>query len=124
MGYAGSKVTVPVGLGGLYTDDSQGMIPQGKLISALNINIQNGLVEKDFGSTKMHSTPFPAGILCVFDWWPNDWTQRLIVLCKDGKIYKMKDDLSYSEVTASGGAPATLTVGVQAHMVAGGAESS
>jgi hypothetical protein len=42
----------------------------------------------------------PAGIVALFDWWPNVVTQRLIVACTNGSIYRDIGDRIFSSATA------------------------
>lgn len=120
---AGEGVLIPLGKGCLQTDDSQDDIPLNKLVQARNVTIRNGVIEKDFGSKRWNPTSLPAKVIGFFDWWPDDITQYVIVVCSDGKIYRFTDPYNYSEVTALGSAPASLKISGGVHFVQGGQES-
>lgn len=124
MSYQGDVAIIPLGAGGLHTDDPQTVIDPRKLIRAKNISLGNGVVEKDPGSLKWNQTAYPAGIRAVFDWWPDDVTQRVIVILSNGKVYRSKNIYHQEEITASGSAPSTLTPGNQPHILPCGAESA
>lgn len=125
MSYSGAGVTIPLGQGGLHTDDAQQTIPVTSVIEAKNIYYGDGLIERMGGSKRWNpSFPMPAGVLSAFDWWPTDFQQRLIAICSDGKVYRQ--DTGYSaafEVTPETGSPATLVTGPQMHMATGGQET-
>lgn len=123
MGYKGSTCNLLMGNGGLHTDDPQNKTPPTDLITALNIQFYNGLIEKMAGSTAFNSTPLSSGVAGIFDWWPDDLTQRLIAGCKNGKIYRYRlGGLPATEVLPSDTSPATLTLDSQMFFVSGGHE--
>lgn len=118
-------LSIPLGQEGLQTDDPQSKLGIGTLIRALNLNMQNGLIEKDFGSRRWNSSALPSGIRGAYDWNPNEATQRMVVVTAAGRVYKFIDPTSYTEITASSGAPTTLNVSTQefVNIVSGGNES-
>jgi len=124
MAYNGPIAIIPLGLGGLNTDDSQIAAPLTSLITAKNCWMVNGLIEKEPGSRRYNATGFDSGVRAVYDWWPDEVTQRLIVVTASGKVWKMKDQFAATEITASGSAPALLTPGFQTHILACGSESA
>lgn len=124
MAYVGDIFDIPLGAGGLYTDDSQDKIPKTYLIKANNVQLQNGVVEKDSGSKRWNTTTLGSGVVAAFEFYPDDNTQLLIVCTKNGKVYKFTDRYTFTEVTASGAAPANLIYSGKPVIVAGGIESA
>lgn len=125
MAYSGTKVDLPIGQGGLHTDDPQGLIPATGLILAKNIALYKGLAEREGGSQRWNATAvLPAGVVQFFDYFPVDVIQRLIVVCKNGRVYRFTDAFNFTEVTPSGSAPITLNVSQGCFVVAGGQESA
>lgn len=122
MSYVGQVLSIPFGQGGLHTDDPQDDIPITDLISARNVTYQNGVLEKAPGSRRWNASALPSGILAAWDYWPNDSTQRLIVVCRNGKVYRFTDAYNFSEVTATGTAPVTLNISKQVHILEAGQE--
>lgn len=120
--YAGQIVELQVGTDGLRTDDPNSVLTAGNLIISRNIDQQEGGIAKARGSMRWNETPFSFGVRGGFDWWPDESTQRLIAITSDGKIYKMPDRLTATEIGAVGGAPATINASEYTNMVAGGAE--
>lgn len=112
MAYRGLTVTISLGQGGLRTDDSQSILQPTDLISATNVNFNSNLIEKDGGSTRFNTSAITDGIYGAFDWWPtqdiND--RKLVVVGGDGKVYAIDNAGAETEITASGGAPATLSL--------------
>lgn len=123
MAYQHQVAVIPLGIGGLHTDDQQSIVPPTDLIYTKNISIGYNQIEKDPGSEKFCSTALPDAVYGFLDFWPNVVTQRLLAVCADGKVYKFNDISGYSEVTPDSAAPATLLVDNQVTLVAGGAES-
>lgn len=124
MGYKGNVAVISLGRGGLHTDDPQDLIPPTDLILAENLSYGLQMAEKEPGSTRWnHQAVLPSGVAAFYDWWPDEITQRVIVVCKNGKVYRFTDPYSYTEVTASGTAPSSLIVSGQVVMVAGGNET-
>ena len=126
MSYRGNTASIPLGRGGLHTDDPQLIIPQTNLISAKNIGFSLGLVEKETGSRRWNATTkLPGPVKAFFDWWPSEGIQRMVAMCGDGKVYRFTDRYTYSEVTATGPSPVSLQLQIadQAVMASGGCES-
>lgn len=125
MGYSGTKVELPVGQGGLHTDDPQAVIPSTGLILAKNLALYKGLAERSGGSQRWnHSAALPSGVVQFFDYFPLDVVQRVIVVCKNGKVYRFTDAFNYTEVTPTGSAPTNLNVSNGCFIVEGGQESA
>lgn len=122
--YKGTIANIPVGQLGLITDLPQGKIPGGAVMRAQNLTYESGYVEKAPGSTNYNRTALPAGVAAVLDWWPNINTQRLITVCKNGKVYRHPDPENYGEVTATGTAPSTIDTSNYVRMLAAGQEES
>lgn len=125
MGYRGTHVELPIGQGGLHTDDPQTQIPANAVILANNLALYKGLAERSGGSQRWnHSAQLPSGIVQFFDYFPLDVVQRVIVVCKNGKVYRFTDAFNYTEVTPTGSAPTTLNVTNGCFIVAGGQEAA
>lgn len=125
MAYAGKIANLPLGNGGLHTDDPQNKVPATDLIRAINVQYYNGLLEKEAGSIRFNSNVLPSGVIGVNDWWPNEITQRMIAVCRNGKIYRFTlGSLTFSEVMPSDTSLAAITADEQVHLVAGGNETT
>lgn len=124
MNYEGNISSIPLGLGGLYTDGPSSRIPASKLEYCENIIVKDGIIEKDFGSKRWNpNAVLPGGLLAFQDWWPDTITQRMIAVCDNGAVYKFKDDGEhYSVISASGLAPTQLQVSEYYKLVECGAE--
>ncbi len=121
--YQGSIAIIPLGTGGLRSDDPQTAFSPSDLILANNVQLGLGMIEKEAGSIRYNSTVVPGGVKAVHDWWPDAQTQRLILVGGNGKIYKMTNYKTLIEVTPTGAAPATIGVTNQIHIFTGGMES-
>ena len=124
MSYQGQIANIPLGERALITDLPQSKIDPTSLIEAENVTIANGVLEKDPGSIQWNIPPLPSGIKQAIEWRPDAATRRVIVVAKDGKVYRFKNQFSFVEVTPTGGAPATLDVSGIVTMVPGGEEES
>lgn len=100
MGYTGNIATIPMGSLGLLTDVPPSEVARGALIMARNVSFETGVITKAPGSAKYNTQVLPAGIVGIIDWWPNIVTQRLIVACSDGKIYRDIGDRLFSSASA------------------------
>lgn len=125
MAYDGEIATIPLGQGGLYTDDPQTITPITNVIKANNISFTFGSIEKVPGAIQYTKNfGLSSGVGAFFDWWPNDISQRLIVCAKNGKIYRYRTTFeAATEITPSGSAPATLGITNQTYILTGGSES-
>ncbi len=122
MSYAGNIVAVPIGSIGIESDESADKVTPGSLILATNVNCRYGGVEKEGGSVRWNQTPLAAGVAAFYDWWPDGINQRMIVCCKNGRVYRFPNAFVSSEVAATGTAAFTLNFSNQTSMVQGGAE--
>lgn len=122
MAYTGQRLALPLGVTGLVTDDSQGRIPRGALIDTNNVTIRRGMAEKDFGVRRYNLVPLPSGISALYDWFPTDVRQRLIVAAQNGNVYRFDDRETQRLLTPETGSPTTLTKGTPPIFTAGGAE--
>ena len=100
MAYSGQIAHIPLGQLGLLTDVPAGEIPRGALIKANNVSFETGYITKAPGSLRYNSSALPAGIVGGIDWWPNTTTQRMIVACSNGAIYRDIGDKLFSSSTA------------------------
>lgn len=127
--YKGQNILIPLGGGGLQTDVPQSRIPPFKLIEAKNITLTNGYCEKAPGSKRWNqvnpftgSTTISGGVAAFAEYFPSTLNQRVVVLGKDGKIYKFNSAFERVQLTPETGAPTTLSVGKQPHIAIGGNE--
>jgi hypothetical protein len=111
MDYEGVIGKVLIGRAGLITDMPQGETPSAGLLTAKNVSYLNGYPEKAPGALNYNRTALPSAIVGVADWWPLPLTQRLISVCRNGKVYRHTNIENYAEVTPSGAAPTTLNTG-------------
>lgn len=124
MGYGGQIVTIPFGTKGLRTDDSHTLLPMDALTRAENVNLQLSFIEKAPGSMKWNKTSTGSPLVAHFDWFPNDITQRQMLVLENGTVRKFRNVEESVTVAASGNAPTLLnTTSKQVFFVAGGAES-
>ncbi len=126
MAYTGQRIRIPVGRGGLLTDQNQSDIPPLNLIRADNVEIRDGIIQKEKGSRKFNDTALSSGsgIIALIDWHPDSVTQAFVAVTRDGKVWYVPDPETATEITATGSAPVTLNPTTQTFMFTGGAESS
>lgn len=86
--YKGIAARLPLGLGGLNTDDDSTKVPATDLIRANNVVMQYGRIEKEGGSLRWNISALPSPVVAVYDWWPTDVQQRVVALTQDGHVYK------------------------------------
>lgn len=120
--YTGQIAHIPLGGIGLLTDVPPGDVPRGALIKAFNVSYETGLITKAPGSLRYNTQVLPAGIVGLWDWWPNTSTQRLIAACSDGKIYRDIGDTLFSSAVAINSGLGTLTP--KCMFVEGGGETA
>lgn len=124
-GYEGQIATIGIGSYGLLTDESPVVIPAGKMLRLKNITLTNRVLEKDYGSKKWNSSALAGGIMGFIDWWPDAATQRVVALCKDGKLYKFRYYYSSAEITAATSTePSSLITVPYANFLSAGGEQS
>lgn len=123
--YKGQIVPIPLGEIGLYTDDAQTITPPQGFLRCENVEIKNGFIEKSPGSRRWNLNQLPGGgVASFFDWWPDEVTQRMIAVTKDGRVWRFTDAYNFSEVTPTGAAPANLIVSIPPVFVSCGQEQS
>lgn len=120
--YTGQSTNIPLGNMGLYTDDSQTISPPQGFQLATNCQTQLGFVGKSPGSVQWNATPLDQPILGLWDWWPDEATQRMIAVTADGRVWRYTDRFHVSEVTPIGSAPVTLRINKKVIFVSGGRE--
>lgn len=108
--YKGNIARVVFGQMGLLTDIPPGQVPMGAMIRANNISFETGLVTKCPGSRRLNTTSFSSPVIAVFDYWPDVVTQRLIVACEDGNLYRDTGDGNFGPDADSGNNPLTESV--------------
>lgn len=126
MGYSGQIAVLPLAGGGLHTDDPQNKIPPTDLIATNNLQMIHGLIEKAPGSLSYNQAALPSGVVGLADFWPDSITQRVVAVCRDGKVYRYRNGyLPFDEVTPiADGSPATITADEQCVLVTGGTEQT
>lgn len=136
QGYKGFKIPLTFGPLGIQSDLSQPTEPPFSLLLGENVNVRYGGVSKCPGSQRWNyaavdhtnspnlpsPSPLPGAVIQIFDWWPDPETQRLIVCCADGNVYKFNNPYEYIKVVSSDGTANTLTFSNNTVIVAGGAE--
>lgn len=120
MSYEGAPVPIPMGQGGLHTDDAQPTIPPTDLIKANNITLFSNKIEKAAGSQKFNDSALSDEIVGLFDWFPDPQTQRLIAVTADGNVYRDIGDKTFSSSTPIESSLGSLDPNIV--MVEGGAE--
>jgi hypothetical protein len=123
MAYQGSSFEIPLGNGGLLTDETPGQIPPTRLIYAKNISLQDGRISKERGSMRWNKAALSSAVARFIDYVTPSGRQVFVVVTKDGKVWKLPDREIQTQVTAASGAPATLTVTDGVSLIEGGEES-
>ena len=125
MTYQGVSALVRIGRGGLMTDLNDSDIPDTHLVIAKNVEMKNGLTQKEPGSRRWNGSVLSSGVKALIDWFPAEAVQRFYAVTSDGKVWKLPDPSTQTEITASGSAPTTLTTSEHTAIsfVAGGEES-
>lgn len=125
MGYKGVIKTIPLGMQGLSGDDPQTTISPSALIRSINIRCDGTSIQTELGSRKWNTVALPSSIMGFVDFWPDAFTQRLIVVCENGKVYKFTDQNNFVEVTGSGtNIRTTLKANNQVYLLTCGSESA
>lgn len=113
---------ITVGKIGVLTDAPSSEIPPNALIKAVNVDFNDGYIEKAPGSITYNLTAFTGGIVGLIDYWLDGVTQRMLVATADGKIWKDYGSRDFNHNT-----PITTGLGTldnQCAFVIGGAESA
>lgn len=124
MSYSGNIAVIPLGISGLRTDDPSTNIDQTKLRLAENVTLLNGRIERDFGSRRWNDAPMDAGIIAFSDWFPSTYTQRIMVVTKEGRVFRFVNRETSSEVLNTGVAPRRLLTTDHVTIASGGAEQT
>lgn len=130
MAYVGQVAELRLGSIGLMYDMAQQDLPINALIRSENVQYYNGIIEKAdqindwMLSNPSYSTPAFSGEipLAVKRYNPTPSLERQIVVTDTGNVYKYLNPFVRTLVTATGSAPATLSVNGQPMIVNGGAE--
>lgn len=129
--YRGQTIVIPMGGGGLQSDLPQSRISPTQLIEARNVTLVNGYCEKHPGSRAWNQrnpntgsqNVIPSGVQTFCEYFPNATTQRVIVLSRDGYIYKYDSRYELIQLTPETGAPSRLSIpSNDAHIVIAGNE--
>lgn len=123
QGYTGMIIPIPLGLGGMASDFSDVSEQPQTLLLARNVRVGQGVIERAPGSAARLSSPLPAGIVEFLEFFPNDYTQRVISILANGKVYKTAPWYQSSEVTSFDGLEPILNPAATATIVDGGAET-
>lgn len=124
MAYSGISIPIPMGQGGLHTDDSPNTIPPTDLLVANNVRLHQGMVEKDAGSARFNTTAIPLGVLAAIEFSPDYSARYVICVGGDGNVYAVNSAgvVSAAIVSTTLAAPLTVTFGNQIQFVIGGGE--
>jgi hypothetical protein len=124
MAYIGQKISIPVGRGGLRTDLNQADIPATHLISAKNVEMRQGIMQKEPGSRRWNRSGFGSDIYGLTVYEPTSAVQDFVIVTKDGTVRRMSNPFSQVTVTAAASTdPQTLKPDRETLLIAGGAES-
>lgn len=123
MSYQGQIAAIRLGRGGLLTDQNPSDIPDTNLLIADNVDMQDGIIEKETGSARWNQVALASPIKALHDWHPLEAVQKLIVVCLDGTVWKYTDPETVSQITPATGAPAMLTVTDDILIIQGGQEN-
>ena len=121
MAYRGQQFEIPVGLGGLMTEDGPLRLEPHSLYRAQNVKV-NGYIERDYGASKWNEESLGSGIVAIYDYWVAS-KQYVIAVTRDGKVYSYTDRYTKKEITAETGAPSKLKITERVHIVEGGLEN-
>lgn len=91
MGYKGANFRIPLGSRGLHTDEVQTRAPIDALLEATNVSFFRSMVETEYGSMRWNASALPSGVAAFVDFWPDDVSQRLLALTRDGFLRKFLD---------------------------------
>lgn len=122
MPYTGQIAQINLGDIGLLTDVAPGNVPRGALIRAEDISFETGILTKAPGSYRYNTQVLPAGIIALVDYWPTVSTQRMIVACSNGSLYRDIGDRLFDSATAINTGLGTLTP--KCMFVTGGQETA
>lgn len=121
----GQVGSIPLGLGGVSSDDPQTLILPTSIIYSRNINMKSNLIEKERGSSVINPTAFDGPVKAAIDYFPKTYLQRLVVVTGTGKTYRMRRQGDISEIAATGtDTPATIGVTGQVFIMEAGNESA
>jgi hypothetical protein len=129
--YKGQAILIPMGEGGLQSDSPQSRIAPTQLIEARNVTLVNGYCEKHPGSRAWNQrnpntsaiNKISSGVQTFCEYFPNATTQRIIVLSRDGLLYKYNSRYELVQLTPQTGAPSVLGIPANdAHIVVAGNE--
>lgn len=90
MSYQGLIAELPIGQAGFNGSKNLTSVQPNELLQANNITYEDGTVRKEGGSAKYNASAISGTptVLGGYDWWPTSTTQRMVIVCSDGKIYK------------------------------------
>lgn len=95
---------LPIGIDGLSGSRNMSQVPLTCLVRATNVTYESGTLQKEGGTSKYNSTAITGGpqILGGHDWLYDGSTQRMVVVCSDGAIYKDSGAGTFPVTLASG----------------------
>lgn len=90
MSYRGATATIPAGRGSLNGNANLTEIPATDLQEAEGIVYEDRVWRKEPGAVTFDAAGVSGdpAILAGYDYWPDESTQRMILACADGKLYK------------------------------------
>jgi hypothetical protein len=123
MDYQGIVADIPFGGLGLMTDVPDDRLPPGSLRDAKNVSLKNGAVAKEPGSRRFNSSALGSGVVAMYDWKPESARQYWVYVLRNGTVGRLEGQGTSVTVSATGDAPASLTVTDPPVFVQGGAEA-
>jgi hypothetical protein len=114
---------LPFGERGLSGSTNIASFPLDALIEATNVTYESGTIGKEGGAAKYNSTAISGSpsILGGAEWNHDGATQRMVVICDDGKIYKDSGAGTFGTTLKSG---LTVTADTVPIFITGGKEAA
>lgn len=97
-------------------------IPFNAIIDGRNITMQNGMIEREFGSKRVNSIPIPGGIKAFHNWEPVPGRRKTVIVGGDGKVYCHEIGEPQIEILPEEGGDAVLGLAAQPHFLECGQE--
>ncbi|HHT9137734.1 MAG TPA: hypothetical protein ACFYEK_10905, partial [Candidatus Wunengus sp. YC60] len=103
MAYVGYTAEIPLGYGGLDLRKDITSVPIERLILANNVIVEEGLLQKERGTTRLSAQEGAAdSIVAATEYWPDSYTRRIVVATDGGKLYKMNDGTAFDVTLKTG----------------------
>lgn len=121
-GYTGFIAPLPITSAGMQSDFSDLSTSPQSVLLARNVSVRQGLLERAPGSVRKYTVALPSAIKEFLDYFPDDFSQRIISLCTNGLVYKMFPWSQFEEIKSSDGLEPTLSLNNTPVIIQGGAE--